>query len=230
MRAFYCIILFFFVTFFANSQNVGINSTGSNPNNSAALDIDMSDKGVLIPRVALTAINIPAPIAAPEVSLKVYNTATQGVYPNNVYPGFYYWDGSRWVRESDEKDVVRRFASATIDIGDITGDDTTPVPTLLTGGTNVSAVAKIDGAGICDSRALYSVTFTNALPTDNYMVFISLESKLTTNTITGQLNSDNDVRMYPVVLSRTANGFNFILEEIFCNAQDLIVKIVVLEM
>jgi hypothetical protein len=28
----------------------------------------------------------------------VYNTATAGVPPNNVTPGYYYWDGSKWVR------------------------------------------------------------------------------------------------------------------------------------
>lgn len=81
------------------SQNVGINPTGAIPNNSAGLDVDFTNKGVLIPRVALTARNSNAPIGAGIAnSLLVYNTATAGTFPNNVYPGYYYWDGTQWQR------------------------------------------------------------------------------------------------------------------------------------
>jgi hypothetical protein len=31
-------------------------------------------------------------------SLLVYNTATAGAAPNNVTPGYYYWDGVKWLR------------------------------------------------------------------------------------------------------------------------------------
>lgn len=37
-----------------SAQNIGINSTGATPNVSAALDVDMTNKGLLIPRVSLT--------------------------------------------------------------------------------------------------------------------------------------------------------------------------------
>ena len=81
------------------SQNVGINVTGAVPNSSALLDIDASpanDKGILVPRVALQATNVAAPVVTPATSLLVYNTATAGTSPNNVVPGFYYWDGAQW--------------------------------------------------------------------------------------------------------------------------------------
>lgn len=80
-----------------NGQNIGINSTGANPDASAMLDIVASDKGLLIPRIALTALNSASPISSPAVSLLVYNTATAGTTPNQVTPGFYYWNGSTWV-------------------------------------------------------------------------------------------------------------------------------------
>lgn len=80
------------------AQNVGINATGNSPDASAGLDIDFTDKGVLIPRVALTAINSSSPISSPASSLLVYNTASAGTFPNNVTPGFYYWDGNGWSR------------------------------------------------------------------------------------------------------------------------------------
>jgi hypothetical protein len=75
-------------------QNVGINSTGNSPAASAALDIDFTDKGLLIPRVALTSTSTAAPITAPNNWLIVFNINTAG----DVWPGPYYWNGSQWVR------------------------------------------------------------------------------------------------------------------------------------
>src|SRR5688572_6533877 len=78
------------------AQNVGINATGTTPDASSMLDVSSSSKGLLIPRVALTATNAAAPVTSPTTSLLVYNTATAGTAPNNVTPGFYYWNGAAW--------------------------------------------------------------------------------------------------------------------------------------
>ena len=92
-------------TFFlknVSAQNVGINATGAAPNASAILDVSSTDKGFLIPRVALTQTNSNAPIGASIVtSLLVYNTATL----NDVTPGFYYWDGLIWIRFQSNLDI-----------------------------------------------------------------------------------------------------------------------------
>ncbi len=84
------------------SQSAGINTTGAAPNASALLDIDAApnnNKGLLIPRIPLTATNNNAPIGAGIAnSLLVFNTATI----NDVYPGYYYWDGAKWVRLADD--------------------------------------------------------------------------------------------------------------------------------
>lgn len=79
-------------------NNVAINTTGSSAHASSMLDVEATDKGLLIPRVALTSTNVAAPVTSPANSLLVYNTNTSGVAPNNVTPGYYYWDGSAWVR------------------------------------------------------------------------------------------------------------------------------------
>ncbi len=79
------------------SQNIGINPTGATPAASAMLDVSATDKGLLAPRVALTATNAAGPITSPATSLLVYNTATAGTAPNNVVPGFYYWNSTAWV-------------------------------------------------------------------------------------------------------------------------------------
>ena len=82
-----------------NAQNVGINATGAAPVTSAALDVDIANKGILIPRVSLTTTAAFAPLTGTAtVSLLVYNSATAGIAPNNVTPGYYYWNGTAWVR------------------------------------------------------------------------------------------------------------------------------------
>ncbi len=75
--------------------NVGIGT--STPDSSALLDVSSTNKGVLIPRVALTGTGDITTILGAATSLQVYNTATAGVAPNNVTPGFYYWNGTKWV-------------------------------------------------------------------------------------------------------------------------------------
>ncbi len=75
------------------SQNISINRSGTAPNPSAMLDLSSTDKGVLIPRVALNSTTDNTTIQNPATSLIVYNTQLV----NNVNPGFYYWDGLKWV-------------------------------------------------------------------------------------------------------------------------------------
>jgi hypothetical protein len=82
---------------FSTAQSVSINATGAAPHASAMLDVTSTSKGLLVPRVALTATNAAGPIASPATGLLVYNTATAGSAPNNVVPGYYYWNGTWWV-------------------------------------------------------------------------------------------------------------------------------------
>ena len=49
---------------------------------------------MLVPRIALTITSSASPVISPATSLLVYNTATA----NDVTPGYYFWDGSQWVR------------------------------------------------------------------------------------------------------------------------------------
>lgn len=77
-------------------QKIGDNPTIINPN--AALQVDSASKGFLLPRLALTATNNFAPLTAHVAGMTVYNTVTAGVAPNNVTPGYYYNDGTQWVR------------------------------------------------------------------------------------------------------------------------------------
>jgi hypothetical protein len=94
------IYLLLFVTTLSNAQ-VGIGTTTP----AGALDLNpliATNYGLVTPRVALTSILVEAPVVNPQggaipIGTVVYNTATAGTSPNNVGPGLYYWNGTRWV-------------------------------------------------------------------------------------------------------------------------------------
>ncbi|MCW5898725.1 MAG: hypothetical protein KIT10_05590 [Flavobacteriales bacterium] len=102
------------------AQNVGVNADGAAPAPSAMLDVDVTalpaanKRGLLVPRIALTAANVAAPVVAPANSLLIFNTATAGVAPNAVTPGYYYWDAplARWIRFASDGDNWRLTGNA----------------------------------------------------------------------------------------------------------------------
>ena len=76
---------------------VGIGTT--NIQNGVEFQIESNSKGLLIPRVALTATNVVAPVGPAPIAIGVlvFNTATAGAGITAVTPGFYYWSGTEWV-------------------------------------------------------------------------------------------------------------------------------------
>jgi hypothetical protein len=106
-----------------NAQNVGIGT--ATPAASAKLDITDANRGLLIPRVALTGTTVAAPVTAPAISLLVYNTNTAA----DVTPGFYYWNGAAWVRFAADGEGWK-----------ITGNSNTTFGTNFLGTTNAQGV------------------------------------------------------------------------------------------
>ena len=96
MKKISILISFILLFSFAAFAQVGINTTGVQPDPSAGLDVSFTNKGLLPPRVALTGTNSAAPVTAPAVGLLVYNIAVAGTSPNDVKAGYYYWNGSKW--------------------------------------------------------------------------------------------------------------------------------------
>ena len=88
----FCLILLLFclVTSETNAQNVGIANTSIVPDASSMLEVRATDKGLLIPRVALTGVADMVTIPLPANSLLVYNTGTAGLAP----AGYYYNTGT----------------------------------------------------------------------------------------------------------------------------------------
>jgi len=137
-----------------NAQ-IGVNT--SDPE--AALDITATDKGLLIPRVALTSISTSAPVVNPNGSaLKdgtmVWNTSNNSA----VTPGFYYWSSSRWVRIADAVKSGQSAATASSVVPQV---DFTSSGTLSTVGTNTTT-ASIDSQTITRTIAVsgFSSTLT----------------------------------------------------------------------
>jgi hypothetical protein len=89
------LVLTLFLVFLNGNAQTGIGT--STPSPSAKLEVASSNQGFLPPRIALTATNAASPVTSPATGLLVYNTATAGTAPNNVAPGYYYWNGSAWV-------------------------------------------------------------------------------------------------------------------------------------
>ena len=70
---------------------------GNNPttiNSNSILELESTNKGLLIPRVALQATNNAAPLSSFVAGMMIYNTATAG----DVTPGFYVSNGSSWTK------------------------------------------------------------------------------------------------------------------------------------
>ncbi|WP_374506677.1 hypothetical protein [Flavobacterium sp.] len=89
------VLVFLFFVQVAIAQT-GIGTT--TPHASAKLEIAANDKGFLPPRIVLTSATDGTTIPSPATGLLIYNTATAGSAPNNVVPGYYYWNGTSWIQ------------------------------------------------------------------------------------------------------------------------------------
>ncbi|AWK03312.1 hypothetical protein HYN56_03380 [Flavobacterium crocinum] len=105
------ILMFSYMTITGVNAQVGMQT--NNPNKDAVLDLNMADgastKGLLLPKVELTALNSPLPMTANVAGMHVWNTANTGTGVNAVTPGEYYNDGAKWVRVSSSTDAVNNW-------------------------------------------------------------------------------------------------------------------------
>ncbi len=110
------------ISTFAQKDNVGIGTT--KPDQSAVLDINSTNKGLLIPRMSLQQRSA---IQAPAQGLMVYQS--------DFLSGFYFYDGTQWkpLASGNENNSV----GETVD-GDwsLTGNNITAVPTSFIGTTS----------------------------------------------------------------------------------------------
>ena len=133
---------------------VGNNPTTINAN--SVLEIESTNKGLLLPRLGLSSTTSFSPLAAHVAGMTVYNTATAG----DVTPGFYYNDGTKWVRIASPTVGNNTTAANLITITNGTGAtltamtvgvDTTALKTFLNNKVQVSVNAPLTGNGSATS-------------------------------------------------------------------------------
>jgi hypothetical protein len=128
----------------AYSQGIAINNDGSNANSSAMLDVKSTNSGMLIPRMTQAERN---GISSPASSLLIYQT-------DNT-PGFYYYDGSAWVRISvgsdsfndNDADPANEIQNISISGHDITLSDGGGTVTVPDANTTYSAGNQLSLSG-----------------------------------------------------------------------------------
>ncbi len=92
------ICIFLAASVFTSTMFAQVGIGIATPNTNSMLDISSNNKGLLLPRLALTGRTVASPLGAFVAGMTVYNTATAGTAPDNVTPGFYLSDGSSWLR------------------------------------------------------------------------------------------------------------------------------------
>jgi hypothetical protein len=191
-------ILFVVITTNIFSQGVAINTDASNPDASAILDVKATDKGVLIPRMTQSQKNA---IASPATGLLVYQS--------DGTSGFYYYDGSAWVRTATSTNATYTGGTGIGVSGNVI-TNTSPDQTVnLTGGgaTSVSGTYPNFTISSTDNNSGGSVTSVGlSLPS---IFSVSNSPVTTTGTLTGTLTnqSANTVLAGPTTGSSDAPTF-----------------------
>jgi hypothetical protein len=95
LLSFFIVIAIISTNNLAAQTGIAVNSDGSAADGSAMLDVKATDKGILIPRVALTSA-----VTTPVNGLLVYQTGGT--------PGFYYYNGTVWIyiQNSDNANIT----------------------------------------------------------------------------------------------------------------------------
>ncbi len=187
-------------------QGVGINTDTPE----AALDIVSSNDGLLIPRVSLTATNSATPLITPATGELIYNNATAGSGLTAVIPGFYFWNGTSWIKlkagNSDVQSLTLTGSNLAISDGnsvDLSSLDTnTDNQTLSVSGTSLT---------ISDGNTVNLST----LDTDNQTLSVSGSNLTISNGNSVDLSSLKDQDWY--LENTTDTNPNSIDDNIYTN-------------
>ena len=86
---------------------------GNNPttiNSNSILELESTNKGLLIPRIALTSMSSASPLSAFVAGMMVYNTATTG----DLTPGFYVSNGTSWSKIDNQTSTTLYNGNGTL--------------------------------------------------------------------------------------------------------------------
>jgi hypothetical protein len=154
------------------------------------VDMQNSTAGIVYPRFALTSTEVEAPVQNPNggslaVGTVVYNTNTTTTGTNDVFPGLYAWNGSKWttqyIREDSEIAQQSGLGQRIVDSGgyvDITGLGSGSSFTPKYSGTyrikanvNFGAGKIVPEPGYATSMATQEGYFRITLGPDQYLIY-----------------------------------------------------------
>jgi len=107
--------------------------------NNSLLELESTNKGLLIPRMAINNLNLPAPLTAPvPQGMLIFSSG------GSVQDGFYYWNGTKWIYFNIPEIPIAKTVTATLlksetfvlASGDITL--TLPVVTIADNGLSIT--------------------------------------------------------------------------------------------
>lgn len=159
---------------------VKISATASIANPNAMLEIEATNKGLLLPRLSLVSTTLATPLTAFVKGMLVYDTATI----NDITPGMYYSDGVKWVKVNSGAGST---ASLT-NMWSMTGNSATDPNTNFVGTTDNKDV-------VFKTNALERVRFTKdgwvGIGTVTPKAALEIKGQLIIDTIqNGDVNTD----------------------------------------
>jgi len=156
----------FSVSTLSAQVKVGNNPTTINAN--SLFELEGISKGLLMPRVSLVSTTSFAPLTAHVAGMTVYNIATAGVGATAVSPGYYYNNGTQWLKALSQTDIAANngltSTSENIKLGGVliapTVITTTPTNTLAIAGIQPSS-STTDKALVVDANGVLKTTIVS---------------------------------------------------------------------
>jgi hypothetical protein len=141
----------------------------------AVLELESATKGLLLPRLILESTDSFAPmISSPTAGMTIYNTATDGDGSTQVTPGFYYWNGTAWIRVADSNSTTMTITAKTADYTASAIDNTILFDVTATA---LGVTLTLPAAAVGNKGKIYVVRKTDI--TNNVLTF---SQTITTNT------------------------------------------------
>jgi len=168
-----------------------IYESGASPSIGALLDVNSTNKGILIPRIALTGTNDASTISQRTESLLIYNyNSTAGT--TAVRPGYYYWYDGAWRRLMTQENTQSADAwllkgnSNTDPIVDFVGTTDNKPLTFRVNNVRAGLIDHINKNVLLGSKAglnMAPTSIQNTIIGDS--AFYNTTQKLVSNTVIG---------------------------------------------
>ncbi len=196
------LILFIFLSAanFTNVSNAQVGIGTTTPSNNAALDVNSTNKGIMLPRLSDT-----TSVSNPSAGLMIYNMQTKT-------PAFH--NGNRWNTVATQSAVLTNTDSITYTITDASNgftNGTFPLQSLSTGASNTGGgMSFIQDVNFSKLQDINSIAFTKATISSPNLSTMVIEIKVYTP---GENNPYYSIKMTNVIITSYSVGVGSELNE-----------------